>query len=265
MFKTFVRGAGATALAVGLLAGGGALAAPAHAASVAPAALTAPAAINPATQLTVKSISTQLDNLSDRALVFSGAGCKTLEFYVAIKFGDRATGNYTLTTDVARGNTAVAKVTTKNTGLGKATICPSKSNQRYGYPWHLGWVSANVEYWDANNQRKWVRTTWKVTSKTFAVKAALKGPISAQRRGNNVTFTVKPTYFSDKYQKWVAYNPTGATLQYKSGSTWRSVKTLRFSGGKAVYTHYSPSSRLWRINVPVKTWVVGGQSSGLYI
>lgn len=286
MFKKLTRTLSVTAVAGALIASGLAAAAPAQAAAVTAAA---PAASVPAAKdhaaalpdllttsprptaaswrpLTITGTVTAVDRYKDRAVVVGSKGCVALSFGLKGQYGPNATGRYTLTTDIMRGRTKVGTAKFTNTNQGRATICPNKSNQRFGYPWHLGWVKVSAQqYVPATHSYRWVNYTAKVTSKTFAVKAKLGGKIHGVSKGSKKSFTTKTWYFSDKHQKNVAYNPSGAKLQYKSGKSWKNYRSLKFSKGKSYTTFYRSGSLQWRVYIPRKNWVVGGTTHTIVI
>lgn len=265
MFTRITRAVGASALAAGLLVSGLA-AAPAQAATTTAAASSAPsvvkAAVNRGPAITVKKVTTDLD-YKGRVLTVGSKGCKSFGYYASYEYGRYANADFTISVDLYRGNKKIKTITTRNTGLGKVTICPKDAKTRYGaYSLRNIVTKGSTYYWDSNyrkhNQPVTARQKMQLN---FNVKGALSGKLYSERRGSKVSFVVKTRVFSDKYQKNVAYNPKGAKLQYKSGKKWKTLKTLKFKKGRATYGLRTSKYNSYRVTVPARSWATGGTAT----
>ncbi|MDR2256959.1 MAG: hypothetical protein LBE25_13335 [Arthrobacter sp.] len=268
MLKKILRGAGTLALAGGLVASGAALAAPAQAAVAAPAALTAPAAGPIATPIRVSKVTTTADYYKGRLITVSSKGCKSNTIAIS---GDVANGvvgaEYQFSADIYRGSKRVKTVTfKKGTSSYTQAFCPKVSAARYG-SFQIKNVRVKGRYQVSNGSIHSFNYAVGKNSKTFYYKGAIDGSLYGKKAAGSSkrTFTAKLTYFSDKHQKWVKYNPSGAKLQVKSGGKWKTVKSLKFKSGKASYSLRTSSKKSYRLYVPAKSYAIGGTTRSFTI
>ncbi|WP_394161856.1 hypothetical protein [Galactobacter valiniphilus] len=273
MLKKILRGAGALALSGGLIASGAALAAPAQAVVAAPAAT--PVYI--AKPITVTAVKTDGDYYKGGVIRVSSKGCKSN--YISIKATNTVAGTYPsfkLTADIYRGKKKIKTINFRENSTGSlVNFCPKSKSARYG-AFQIknvrvsGWYyvkDTNGNYvFDANDNAVKKSFSYGVSakSKTFHYKGAVDGSLYGKKQAGSSkrTFTAKLSIFSDKYQKWVKYNPSGAKLQVKSGGKWKSIKSLKFKKGKAVYSLRASSKKTYRLYVPAKSYALGGATSG---
>jgi hypothetical protein len=84
---------------------------------------------------------------------------------------------------------------------------------------------------------------------TTTVKLGTKADVSTKRSGKMVTIAVSAKTYSPSRDSNVAWNATSAKIQYKSGSTWKTLKTVRLKSGKASYSYQVSSKRSYRFLV----------------
>lgn len=273
MLKKILRGAGALALSGGLIASGAALAAPARAVVAAPAAT--PVYI--AKPITVSKVETDGNFYKGGVIPVSSKGCKTNSFYLKTVYNNATyVPNFRYSADIYRNGKKVKTVTFKNnTGIHYQAFCPKVKIARYG-TFQLKNIKVAGSYWVKDSAGNWMRdSSGRIVTKSFsygigkdsskfAYKGAVDGSLYGKKPAGNSkrTFTAKLTFFSDKYQKWVKYNPSGAKLQVKSGGKWKSIKSLKFKKGKAVYSLRASSKKTYRLYVPAKSYALGGATSG---
>ncbi|GAA4369518.1 hypothetical protein GCM10023166_17170 [Paeniglutamicibacter cryotolerans] len=100
------------------------------------------------------------------------------------------------------------------------------------------------------------------TTKTFYVRGKGYASLLAKRSGKKVTFQSAAKYYSTKKYTNLAYNPKSAKIQVKKGSKWVTLKTVKFSKGKATTTATLKSSKAaqFRLTFPKTTTVTGSTS-----
>jgi hypothetical protein len=163
--------------------------------------------------------------------------------------------------DVTRGRDLVGWVSSSNgkslsrlqicpwlDGLGKYTVGPA--DVFAGYTKHDSWGSY-TDYKDYTDN----------TKKSFYVRAKSKASLSSSRRGRTVTLTAKASSLNLDWDEYRAYNPASAKLQVKSGKTWKTVKKVKLSKGKATVKVTSSAKKQYRFTYP-KTSTRTGATSG---
>lgn len=137
----------------------------------------------------------------------------------------------------------------------RAMICPSFSGLGT-YKVGPAEIFAEFDYYDSYFGEYWsdYRDYTDNTSKTFYVRGKTKSTLTAKRSGSKVTLTAKAqVYAPDKY-RYTQYNAKGAKLQVKSGKTWKTIKTVNLSKGKATITVKQSKKKSYRLHVPTATW-----------
>ncbi|MFE5777653.1 hypothetical protein, partial [Brachybacterium sp. NPDC056505] len=130
-------------------------------------------------------------------------------------------------------------------GLGKYTVGPADVTA--GYTKRASWGS----YTDYTDN----------TKKSFYVRAKSKASLSSSRKGRTVTLSVKATSLNLDWDEYRAYNPSSATLQVKSGKTWKTVKKVKLSKGKATVKVTSSAKRQYRFTYPKTSTRTGATSN----
>lgn len=84
---------------------------------------------------------------------------------------------------------------------------------------------------------------------TTKVKYGSKGSLSSKRNGTKVTLNADVRAYSPAYDTFRGWSAPKATLQVKSGSTWKYVRTVTLGGGKGSVTLNAPRSATYRLFV----------------
>ena len=132
-------------------------------------------------------------------------------------------------------------------GLGTYTIGPADvmagySKREYGY-----------NYTDYRNYTDG-------TTKSFYVRAKSKVSLSSSRKGRTVALTAKANGLNLDRDQYRAYNPSSATLQVKSGKTWKTVKKVKLSKGKVTVKVTSSAKKQYRFTFPKTSTRTGARS-----
>jgi len=133
-------------------------------------------------------------------------------------------------------------------GLGKYTIGPADVMAGYTTRDALGTYTDYRSYTDG-------------TTKSFYVRAKSKASLSSSRKGRTVTLTAKATSLNLDWDQYRAYNPSSATLQVKSGKTWKTVKKAKLSKGKATVKITSSAKKQYRLTFPKTSTRTGATSN----
>ncbi|HCG56545.1 MULTISPECIES: hypothetical protein [Brevibacterium] len=130
-------------------------------------------------------------------------------------------------------------------GLGKYTLGPSEISAYYygGYDYD--------EYGEVERADH--------TKGSFYVRGKSYASLAAKRSGKTVTLTSKTkVYNPEKYDK-VSYSPK-VKFQVKSGSKWKTIKTVTAKKGKATYKVKTTSKKTYRVTFSQVSWATGATS-----
>lgn len=130
-------------------------------------------------------------------------------------------------------------------GLGKYTIGPSEI-RAYNYGSYPDYRYGSVERADYTKGYFYVR------GKTYA-------SLSTKRSGKTVTLTSKTKVYNPEYYGKVNYNPK-VKFQVKSGSKWKTLKTVSAKKGKATYKVKTKSKKSYRVTFGQVSWATGATS-----
>lgn len=137
----------------------------------------------------------------------------------------------------------------------RAMICPSF--QGLG-TYKLGSADLNAEYKYYDSYFEDYMSDYSSytdnTSKKFYVRGKAKSTLTAKRSGPKVTLTAKATVYSPDKYRYTQYSAKGAKLQVKSGKTWKTLKTVNLSKGKATVTIKQSRKKTYRLHIPTATW-----------
>ena len=134
-------------------------------------------------------------------------------------------------------------------GLGKYTVGPADVDAGYTKRDSWGTYTDYRSYTDG-------------TTKSFYVRAKSKASLSSSRKGRTVTLTARATSLNLDWDQYRAYNPSSATLQVKSGKTWKTVKKVKLSKGKVTVKVTSSAKKQYRFTFP-KTSTRAGATSNI--
>jgi hypothetical protein len=152
-------------------------------------------------------------------------------------------GSWDVSTDITKGGAVEDSVFYSSSGnkkTAKSTICPW-SNADYG-TYRIGpssvWADASrgYDYLDRDD----------FTKGSFKVRAHVKTGLTAKRTGSKVTLTATAKRYSLDHWGYTTYSPKSAKLQVKSGSSWKTLKTVKLTKGKTTYTVTSSKAKSYR-------------------
>lgn len=167
----------------------------------------------------------------------------------------------TISVDVTRGRDLVTSMYSQDgkslsrillcpwfDGLGKYTVGPADVDAWY----------TTQESWGPSSDYRYYTDG---TTKSFYVRAKSKASLSSSRKGRTVTLTAKATSLNLDWDQYRAYNPSSATLQVKSGKTWKTVKKVKLSKGKATVKVTSSTKKQYRFTFPKTSTRTGATSN----
>ena len=209
--------------------------------------------VTPAVSAQAASISFDVTKLSAKSMVVTTSNCRNVE----VNMSHQKTGvtAWNVTADINRSNGLADYAFFENGGNTKrsrALICPSWSG--------LGkYTIGPSEVW-ANNASytKYVDRT-DFTKGSFYIRGKAYASLSTKRSGKTVTLTSKTkVYNPEKYGK-VSYSPK-VKFQVKSGSKWKTIKTVTAKKGKATYKVKTKSKKSYRVTFSQSSWATGATS-----
>lgn len=130
-------------------------------------------------------------------------------------------------------------------GLGKYTLGPSEVSASYD----------GDDYVDYDKHRDSTKGYFYVRGKTYA-------SLSSSRKGSTVTLTSKTKYYNPEWDEKRNYNPK-VKFQVKSGSKWKTLKTVTAKKGKATYKVKSKSKKTYRVTFSQVSWATGATSKSV--
>lgn len=130
-------------------------------------------------------------------------------------------------------------------GLGKYTLGPSEISAYYygGYDYDK---FGEVERADR-------------TKGSFYVRGKAYASLATKRSGKNVTLTSKTKVYKPSEYGKVSYSPK-VKFQVKSGSKWKTVKTVAAKKGKATYKVKTKTKKTYRVTFSQVSWATGATS-----
>ncbi|MGO2861931.1 MAG: hypothetical protein ACTIC1_12290 [Brevibacterium sp.] len=157
--------------------------------------------------------------------------------------------------DVTRNGGWVDSLWYSNTGNTKRTrsfICPSFDG--------LGkYTLGPSDIWANNsNYTKTVDRT-DYTKGSFYIRGKASASLSTKRSGSTVTLTSSTKVYNPEQYGKVNYNPK-VKFQVKSGSKWKTIKTVTAKKGKATYKVKSKSKKTYRVTFSQVSWATGATS-----
>ncbi|WGW13221.1 hypothetical protein LWF01_05490 [Saxibacter everestensis] len=101
------------------------------------------------------------------------------------------------------------------------------------------------------------------TTSSFHVRVKAKAALNAKRSGSKVVLTASASRFNEHTDAYKAYSPKKAKIQVKSGTKWKTVKTVDLKKGKATYTVKRKSKASYRLTFDQVTWATGATSKSV--
>lgn len=198
-------------------------------------------------------------------LIVSSSGCRNITVTATTKVKSDFLDSYG-SVDITRQGGLVDSLSIDGRKItDRAFICPSLSGLGI-YKVGPADISAEYEYYDSYFDDYWSDYSKYTdnTSKTFYIRGNTKSTLTAKRSGSRVTLTAKAQYYAPDKYRYAQYNAQGAKLQVKSGSTWKTIKTVNLSKGKASITIKQSKKKSYRLQVPTATWAAATTSKSVY-
>ena len=218
-------------------------------------------AIGPAVSAEAASTSFDVTKLSVSSFVVSNSDCKYFNVYMThrkskvddwwvmtdIKKGSRWAGDAWFESEANTSKDRVS-ICPDNNGLGKYTLGPSEVRAYY----HGGSsYSGYGEVEDAD-----------YTKGYFYVRGKSYASLSSKRSGSTVTLTSSTKVYHPEHYGKIKYSPK-VKFQVKSGSKWKTLKTVSAKKGKATYKVKSKSKRYYRVTFSQVSWATGATSKSV--
>ncbi|MGJ5725653.1 hypothetical protein ACSBQT_14875 [Brevibacterium sp. H602] len=96
----------------------------------------------------------------------------------------------------------------------------------------------------------------------FYVRGKTYASLSSKRSGSTVTLTSSTKYYNPEWDEKRNYNPK-VKFQVKSGSKWKTLKTVSAKKGKATYKLKSKSKKTYRVTFSQVSWATGATSKSV--
>lgn len=128
-------------------------------------------------------------------------------------------------------------------GLGKYTIGPSEV-----------WATTSG-YYDVFDQVDYTKGYFYVRGKSYA-------SLASKRSGKIVTLTSTTKVYNPEDDRRVTYSPK-VKFQVKSGSKWKTLKTVTAKKGKATYKVKTKSKKTYRVTFSQASWATGATSKSV--
>lgn len=143
----------------------------------------------------------------------------------------------------------------------RAQICPSVSGLG-AYKVGPADISATYEYWDDYFQDYMEDYADYIdgTAKTFYVRGKTTSSLKAKRSGKKVTLTATAKVYSPEKYRYAQYNAKNAKFQVKTGTGWKTLKTVNLKKGTAKITLTQAKRKTYRLSVPLATWAAATTS-----
>ncbi|SMX84533.1 hypothetical protein [Brevibacterium aurantiacum] len=209
--------------------------------------------VGPAVSAEAAGGSFDVTKLSAKSVVVSNSNCRNIDVNMSHKRS--GVSEWMVDADVTRGGGIVDYAYFENDGNSKRTrvmICPDW----YGLgKYTIGpseVMASNSSYSNFVDRTDYTKGSFYVRGKTYA-------SLSTKRSGSTVTLTSSTKVYNP--EKWgkVNYNPK-VKFQVKSGSKWKTLKTVTAKKGKATYKVKTKSKKTYRVTFGQSSWATGATS-----
>ncbi|WP_172172369.1 hypothetical protein [Brevibacterium sp. CT2-23B] len=133
-------------------------------------------------------------------------------------------------------------------GLGKYTLGPSEVRAYY-------YGGSSYNGYGEVERADYTKGSFYVRGKSYA-------SLSTKRKGSTVTLTSSSKVYHPEHYGKINYNPK-VKFQVKSGSKWKTLKTVTAKKGKAVYKVKSKSKKTYRVTFGQVSWATGATSKSV--
>ena len=96
----------------------------------------------------------------------------------------------------------------------------------------------------------------------FYVRGKSYASLSSKRKGRTVTLTSSTKVYHPEHYGKIKYSPK-VKFQVKSGSKWKTLKTVSAKKGKATYKVKSKSKRYYRVTFSQVSWATSATSKSV--
>lgn len=217
--------------------------------------------VGPAASAEAASTKFDVTKLSSNNIVVSNDSCKYINVYM--KHKKSKVDDWWVMTDI-KGRSGSADTawfeSDGNTGKDRVSICPDYHGLG---KYTLGPSEVRAYYYggSSDNDHGEVEDA-DYTKGYFYVRGKTYASLSSKRSGSTVTLTSTSKYYNPEWDEKRNYNPK-VKFQVKSGSKWKTIKTLTAKKGKATYKGKSKSKKTYRVTFSQVSWATGATSKSV--
>lgn len=215
--------------------------------------------VGPAVSAEAAGTSFDVTKLSANNVVV--ANTNSVKTYITMSYKIKKSDGWTVDTGISnrRGEAAEASFysTFSPDNKDRVTLYPDESGLG---KYTLGPSEVETDYYNGH------KTVWEDftdhTKGYFYVRGKTYASLSSKRKGSTVTLTSSTkVYHPERYGK-IKYNPK-VKFQVKSGSKWKTLKTVTAKKGKATYKVKSKSKKAYRVTFSQVSWATGATSKSV--
>lgn len=202
------------------------------------------------------SVSFDVTKLSAVNIVVKHNACYSTPVTMAHK--KSGVGRWDVYTDISKSGAFADSVyysSNGNTRTAKSQICPWSEADLGKYT-----VGPSNIWADAADSYDYVYRD-DFTKGSFYVRAHVKSRLSAKRSGSKVTLTGTAKRYNLDSWGYKVYSPKKAKFQVKSGSSWKTIKTVDLKKGTAKLTVKSSSKKSYRFVTQTTSKTAAGTSA----
>ncbi|WP_166827984.1 hypothetical protein [Brevibacterium limosum] len=215
-------------------------------------------AVGPAVSAEAATMSFDVTKLSASSMVISNSNCKYFDVYM--KYKKRNVDSWSVDTEIAgpSGDSTTAYFGTYSSPAAKdrAMICPEGLGK-----YTMGPSEIDADYTDYKYDNYWYART-DYTKGYFYVRGKTYASLSSKRIGKTVSLTSSTKVYHPGHYGKIKYNPK-VKFQVKSGSKWKTLKTVSAKKGKATYKVKSKSKKTYRVTFSQVSWATGATSKSV--
>lgn len=212
--------------------------------------------VGPAVSAEAASGSFDVTKLSAKSIVVSNSNCRNVDVNMSHK--KSGVSEWLVDADVTRSGGIVDYAFFESDGNSKRTrimVCPDWSGLGKYTVGPSEVMANNASYSNFVDRTDYTKGYFYVRGKTYA-------SLSTKRSGRTVTLTsTTKVYNPERYGK-VNYNPK-VKFQVKSGSKWKTIKTVTAKKGKATYKVKTKSKKTYRVAFSQVSWATGATSKSV--
>lgn len=212
--------------------------------------------IAPAASADAANVSFDVTKLTADNLVVSDSNCKYFNVY--LKYRSSGTDSWTVMPEIIgrhgyAGDLFFASTFRPN-DVDRGMVCPSSDGLG---KYILGPSEVTAENYSGDYYDHYAGTDH--TKGSFYVRGKAYASLSTKRSGKTVTLTSTTKVYSPEDYGKVNYNPK-VKFQVKSGSKWKTIKTVSAKKGKATLKVTSKGKKTYRVTFDQVSWATGATS-----